>query len=1492
MAKFESTNPNDKTLWVKAASGQAEDIVDVQAYDGTSYFKIDKDGNVSLSGLGDVTGPSSSTDNTIARFNGLSGKIIQGSGVIISDLNVMSGFTADAAVITGTLDGDQLPAMSTTKKGGVPATGTPSGKYLRDDGTWQTISGSGDVVGPSSSTDNAITRFDSTTGKLIQNSLATVADTGGINIPTGETYNINGSPHSHTGLVTNGDSHDHSGGDGAQINHTTLSNIGSNTHSQIDTHLGSSSNPHSVTASQVGLGNVTNNAQVKKISSSTDNQLVRWDGTTGDTIQGCPTTFDDSGYMSAGGLYGAQGFYTTDPKFPVTNAAHATLAEPTVGEMALSKAFVGNKTQFVVPTVEYTENGTDWYTHPISASDLKNIVMGRYASGAITIAKTYVAVRVTFTAPSYSYLNYLYNYLEVNYHDVTIKIERSYGDDINTWSTVAESAVTDGWPTHALIPHTVIPWNATPTPGTHSKYVRITYTPAWQAQVNPIHIYRIDWFGTYPCNPQDAVWYWDSDENFYLKKGLNLATNNSYDLGSGGARFKDGYFGGTIQTNGYVATNGGTSGGGTGHYSLWTGGENRWLMGMGGTESTGNLGSNFKIWAYDDDGNYLRDNISIDRKYGTFHVEGDVDLASGKQYKINGSALTYTNVGAAPSAEGVTNGNSHDHSGGDGAQISHTTLSNIGSNSHSTIDTHLGSTSNPHSTTASQVGLGNVTNNAQVKKIGSSTDNAILRWDGTTGDLPQDSVVTIADTTGAISINAHQAITDPGATPTGKFLRDDGTWTSPSGSGDVVGPGSATDNALPRFDTTTGKLLQNSVITVADSTGALSINAHQALTDPGASPSGKYLRDDGTWQTVSGSGDVVGPAGATDNAIARFDTATGKLLQNSLATVDDNGSVNIPTGQAYKINNAALAYGDVGAAASGHNHDAAYISLVTTPTAGNFPVLTAGGELNNSTYSNASFAPSTDGVTNGNSHDHSGGDGAQINHTTLSNIGSNSHSTIDTHLGSTSNPHSTTASQVGLGNVTNNAQVKKIGSSTDNAILRWDGTTGDLPQDSVVTIADTTGTISINAHAALSDPGATPTGKFLRDDGTWQTPGGSGDVVGPASATDRAIALFNSTTGKLIQNSLVTIDINGSPNIPTGQTYKINGSAHTHSASDVGLGNVTNNAQIKDPGSSVDEQVLRWDGTSGDTVQACLLTVSDTGTCNIPTGQTYNINGSAHTHTGLVTNGDSHDHSGGDGAQINHTTLSNIGTNTHAQIDTHLGAASPHSGHVVANGAITGATNCKITYDAKGLVTAGTTIALADFPSGTGYLKGSGGTPTYGSIILADLPTVDPTKGGTGQTTCAKGDLFQGSGSNTVGKLTVGTNNYILVADSSQSTGAKWASDVVAIPFIIDGGGSAITTGQKGHIEIPFACTITGWTLLADQSGSITIDTWKDTYGNFPPTVADTMWGTKPALSSAQKAQATGLSIAVTAGDIIAYNVDSATTVTRVTLSFTATKSR
>jgi hypothetical protein len=45
---------------------------------------------------------------------------------------------------------------------------------------------------------------------------------------------------------------------------------------------------------------------------------------------------------------------------------------------------------------------------------------------------------------------------------------------------------------------------------------------------------------------------------------------------------------------------------------------------------------------------------------------------------------------------------------------------------------------------------------------------------------------------------------------------------------------------------------------------------------------------------AGGIGDVVGPGSATDNALARFDLTTGKLIQNSALTADDNGVIGFP----------------------------------------------------------------------------------------------------------------------------------------------------------------------------------------------------------------------------------------------------------------------------------------------------------------------------------------------------------------------------------------------------------------------------------------------------------------------------------------------------------------------------------------------------------------------------------------------------------------------
>jgi len=119
-------------------------------------------------------------------------------------------------------------------------------------------------------------------------------------------------------------------------------------------------------------------------------------------------------------------------------------------------------------------------------------------------------------------------------------------------------------------------------------------------------------------------------------------------------------------------------------------------------------------------------------------------------------------------------------------------------------------------------------------------------------------------------------------------------------------------------------------------------------------------------------------------------------------------------------------------------------------------------------------------------------------------------------------------------------------------------------------------------------------------------------------------------------------------------------------------------------------------------------------------------------------------------------------------------------------------------------------------------------------------------------------------------------------------TGVKLASNLRIMPVGVsfDGGGSVIPAGSKSEYVIPYDCTLLSWNLVADQTGSIVIDIWKATTY---PTVSNTITASaKPTLSGAQlaKAQAvTGWTTSVTAGDVLVFNVDSATTITRATLT-------
>jgi hypothetical protein len=98
--------------------------------------------------------------------------------------------------------------------------------------------------------------------------------------------------------------------------------------------------------------------------------------------------------------------------------------------------------------------------------------------------------------------------------------------------------------------------------------------------------------------------------------------------------------------------------------------------------------------------------------------------------------------------------------------------------------------------------------------------------------------------------------------------------------GDVVGPSSATDNAIVRFDGTTGKLVQNSVVTIADSTGDISgVGTLNATTLDATNIEVTNIKaKDGT--AAASIADSTGVISVTANPVLSGGTANGVLYLN------------------------------------------------------------------------------------------------------------------------------------------------------------------------------------------------------------------------------------------------------------------------------------------------------------------------------------------------------------------------------------------------------------------------------------------------------------------------------------------------------------------------------------------------------------------------------------------------------------------------------------
>jgi hypothetical protein len=342
---------------------------------------------------------------------------------------------------------------------------------------------------------------------------------------------------------------------------------------------------------------------------------------------------------------------------------------------------------------------------------------------------------------------------------------------------------------------------------------------------------------------------------------------------------------------------------------------------------------------------------------------------------------------------------------------------------------------------------------------------------------------------------------------------------------------------------------------------------------------------------------------------------------------------------------------------------------------------------------------------------------------------------------------------------------------------------------------------------------------------------------------------------------------------------------------EIGLGNVSNTSDVNKPVSTaqqtaldlkVDENVaivgatktkVTYDAkglvTAGaDATTADIADSTDkryiTDAQQTVLGNTSGTNTGDQDISGIATNATNISTHIGDVANPHSVTatqvgLGNVSNTSDADKPVSLATQTALDLKVDENVAITGATKTKITYDAKGLVTSGADATTSDIADST--------DKRY--VTDAQQVVIGNTSG-------------TNSGDN---------------ATNSQYSGLAGAIDALktaTITYIIDGGGSAITTGIKGDLEIPFGCTINQVTMLADTSGSITVDIWKDTYANYPPTVADTITAAaKPTITTATKNQdatLTGWTTGVTAGDTLRFNVDSAATITRVTISLKVTR--
>lgn len=175
--------------------------------------------------------------------------------------------------------------------------------------------------------------------------------------------------------------------------------------------------------------------------------------------------------------------------------------------------------------------------------------------------------------------------------------------------------------------------------------------------------------------------------------------------------------------------------------------------------------------------------------------------------------------------------------------------------------------------TVSNVITGSISGNAATATSATSATTATNLAGGATGSVPYQ---TSAGATTFLSAGTNgQVLTLAGGVP---------TWAAEQFQGDVVGPASATDNAIAKFDGTTGKVIQNSSVTLSDVGALQNVNEINFDTTPsgvvGGAGSLAWNSSEGTLDLVMKGGNVTQHIGEETFYTAR--NATGSTIAKGL----------------------------------------------------------------------------------------------------------------------------------------------------------------------------------------------------------------------------------------------------------------------------------------------------------------------------------------------------------------------------------------------------------------------------------------------------------------------------------------------------------------------------------------------------------------------------------------------------------------------------------